>query len=84
MDLGCCFSVNQQILNSPNGRQFLLEVPDNRLLKETDGPFVAKDGKPIEPGDVQAIIDGIADLRGRTMEVVRWQIIDNLRQLVSE
>ena len=44
--LGCYFSVNERMLASANGRQVLLEIPDDRLLTETDGPFVERDGRP--------------------------------------
>ena len=80
--LGCYFSVNERMLSSSNGRRFLREVPDDRLLTETDGPFVARNGKPIGPGDVWHVLNGIAEIRGTTVESVQTQVVRNLGQIM--
>ncbi len=83
VELGCYFSVNEQMLSSPNGRRVLREVPGSRLLTETDGPFVERNGKPIEPGDVWPVLTGIAEIRETTAERVQVQIARNLGNLLS-
>lgn len=80
--LGCFYSVNEQMLASPNGRRVLKEVPDDRLLTETDGPFVKREGKPIGPGDVRGAVELVAELTGRSPAAVRRQVIANLRSLM--
>ncbi|MCG8060573.1 MAG: TatD family hydrolase [Candidatus Thiodiazotropha endolucinida] len=83
VDLGCYFSVNEQMLSSPNGCRVLREVPGDRLLTETDGPFVERSGKPIEPGDVWPVLNGIAEIREMTVESVRAKVVKNLGELLS-
>lgn len=37
---GCYFSVNKRMLSSKRGREYVKAIPENRLLLETDAPFV--------------------------------------------
>ena len=80
---GCYFSVNERMLASPNGRRLLGEIPADRLLTETDGPFIERDGKPIAAGDVLRSVQGIAVATSRAVSDVRSLIVDNLRKLTS-
>ena len=79
--LGCYFSVNERMLASPNGRPILQEIPEDRLLTETDGPFVERDGQPISAGDVVRAVEEIAAVRERKVLDVQTLIVDNLRKL---
>ena len=81
--LGCYFSVNERMLASPNGRRILPEIPEDRLLTETDGPFVERDGKPIVAGDVLRAVEEIAVLQGRSVSDVQSLIVENLHNLTS-
>ena len=76
--LGCYFSVNERMLASPNGRRILREIPEDRLLTETDGPFVERDGKPIPAGDVLRAVEEIAVVRGKRVLDVQSLIVKNL------
>ena len=82
-ELGCYFSVNEQMLSSPKGRRILLEIPENRLLTETDGPFVERDGQPISAGDVTRAVEMIANLKQRSVLNVQSLIIENLHSLIT-
>lgn len=37
---GCYFSINKRMLSSKRGREYAKAIPENRLLLETDAPFV--------------------------------------------
>lgn len=41
IELGCFFSVNEYMLNSPNGRSIIQKIPCERLLLESDAPFIS-------------------------------------------
>lgn len=81
--LGHYFSVNERMLASPNGRRILREIPEDRLLTETDGPFVERDGEPIPAGDVVRAVEEIAVVKGRRVSEVQSLIIENLRKLTK-
>lgn len=40
IDLGCYFSISERMLASKRGREYAKAIPQNRLLLETDAPFV--------------------------------------------
>lgn len=61
-ELGCYFSVNAEMTRSDRGRALVTELPINRILTETDGPFTQIDGRPSEPADVKATVAAIADV----------------------
>lgn len=49
VDLGCYFSVNAAMVNKGRDHALLGSIPVERMLVETDGPFLASRGKPAEP-----------------------------------
>lgn len=57
---GCFFSINPTMLESAGGRRIIAALPRERVLTETDGPFVAVAGRPAQPGDVARVIAGLA------------------------
>jgi TatD DNase family protein len=38
LDLGCCFSIGVELLESNYIRKLLFKIPEDRLLTETDNP----------------------------------------------
>ncbi len=41
IELGCFFSINDYMINSPNGRSIIQKIPCERLLLESDAPFIS-------------------------------------------
>jgi len=60
------------------------EIPLDRLLTETDGPFTRIDGRPSEPLDVALTIEGLASLHQMSANEIAATVRDNLRILVGE
>lgn len=42
LQMGCFFSVNSAMIKSPNGQKLIEFIPSDRILLETDAPFVNK------------------------------------------
>jgi TatD DNase family protein len=84
VDLGCYFSINRQMIVNEKHRAVVAQLPLNRLLTETDGPFTQTDGRPTRPADAGLTVDAIATLRGETPETVSRLILGNLRQLLHD
>lgn len=80
--LGCFFSINATMTSSDKGRSLVAELPLDRLLTETDGPFTRYAGRPAEPADVTAAIDAIARVRAMRAEEVAIAVAGNLRALL--
>ncbi|WP_417323361.1 Qat anti-phage system TatD family nuclease QatD [Erythrobacter aureus] len=82
VDRGCYFSVNEGMLASPSGERIMREIPIDRVLTETDGPFLARADVPIEPGDVVLAVEMVASSVGSSVEDARLQILSNLKKLL--
>ena len=82
-ELGCYFSVNQAMLARERGRTLVASLPEDRLLTETDGPFVESDVGPIGPGDVSLVVERLSALLDKNAADVQRQIVRNLIALVS-
>ena len=84
VELGCYFSINSQMLTSAKHRNLVASLPPDRILTETDGPFVQSEGRPARPAtDIPKTVQTLALLRDQSPEQAAAQIISNLRDLVS-
>jgi TatD DNase family protein len=81
--LGCYFSINAEMLRSPKHRNLVGSLPLDRLVTETDGPFVERDGRPLRPRDVHHTVGELAMVRNLSLESTEGAILQNLRRLVS-
>lgn len=81
--LGCYFSINGEMLRSPKHRKLVAGLPRDRLLTETDGPFVEQDGRPLRPRDVASTVAELAVVCGQSPSMMEETILQNLRQLVT-
>lgn len=81
-ELGCWFSVNPTMINSKKGRSLIKEIPIDKLLPESDGPFTKFRFKPLMPWDAIRIADTLEKLWGIPKECVYEQLKDNLMRLL--
>ncbi|WP_420586120.1 Qat anti-phage system TatD family nuclease QatD [Ruegeria sp.] len=58
--MGCYFSVNERMFNSPKFEALLQVILSDRILTETDGPFVVRNGSPVAPGEVTKVLARLA------------------------
>lgn len=84
LDRGCYFSVNSEMLRSPKHRALVEQLPANRLLTETDGPFVLVEGVAVRPLAVADTVGQLASVRGVSPSDMGAQILTNLSVLVSQ
>jgi len=81
--LGCYFSINSEMASSERGLSLIAELPNDRLLTETDGPFTQINGHPAEPADALSVIDTLARVRNISNEMMTKVVDTNLRALLS-
>jgi TatD DNase family protein len=62
IDNGYYFSVNFSMVKSKSGRELIKLIPLERLLLETDAPFVRINNKPYSSLDLHAIIKELAEI----------------------
>lgn len=83
VEYGFYFSVNISMLRSENGRKLVANMPRQRVLTETDGPFVTLSGEPTRPIHLSRTIEMLAVLWATGLNETRKQITDNFRELLS-
>jgi len=86
MDLGFYISFSGIVTfkNAAELREVARRVPDDRLLIETDSPYLAPvphRGKPNEPRHVVHVAALLAELRGTAIETIAAVTRDNFARL---
>lgn len=84
VELGCWFSVGLSMISTKNGNSLVSHIPPNRVLTETDGPFVKLRGRNILPWDVGIAVKKLADIWDASFEEAQEHIKDNLRNLLTK
>lgn len=52
----CWFSVNTAMVRSEHGRDFIRQLPRDRILLESDGPYIQVEGRSAEPRDLEQVL----------------------------
>lgn len=81
--VGCWFSVGPAMVNNAKGCAILRELPMDRVLPETDGPFATHRRIPLMPWEAINIIETIVPLWGMTKDRIAVQMKRNLAELVE-
>lgn len=82
IDRGCWFSVNPSMVASKTGRRLLVNIPPERVLTETDGPFVHHNGGPAMPWHVADVETALGHLWEIPATVVSERLRANFACLV--
>jgi TatD DNase family protein len=80
--MGCYFSINAEMLKSEKHKALVASLPLDRLLTETDGPFVAVDGRPVRPTDVVTTVGDLAKVRELDVDQMARVVRTNLGSLL--
>lgn len=84
VDMGCWFSIGPAMLRSEKARKLVQEIPRNRLLTETDGPFAQIKGKCANPWDADLATSLLANIWD-DIDVAEVDLLlhENLKRLVK-
>ena len=64
VEFGCKFSVNSAMMSSKSGRDLISGMPQDRVMTETDAPYVKMEGRPAVPQDVRRVLAFLGSLWG--------------------
>lgn len=89
LDLGLTISISGIVTfkNARELQEFAAEVPEDRLLVETDSPFLAPvphRGKTCEPAFVRNTAEFVAQLRGESVEALAASTTSNFYKLFGK
>jgi TatD DNase family protein len=62
LDDGHFFSINPAMLRSEKGKSIIARIPREKVLTESDGPFINMRNRTIEPSDVLTVEEALGEL----------------------
>jgi TatD DNase family protein len=80
---GAYVSVNPAMVRSERGRALIAEVPRERILTETDGPFVTVGGSAAVPADVAGVVEALGRLWGTDRHEAAGVVYQNFSSLLK-
>lgn len=83
VDLGCWFSVNERMMDAKSGKNLIALAPKERVLSETDAPFLQKGGEDIYAGDVYGVINALAGEYKMSEQDVKAELVQNSIEILK-
>jgi len=83
LDAGHHFSINPAMIKTKKGQKIIERIPPERILTETDGPYVKIKSRPAEPGDVILVMEYLKDVWNTSLEKVEKKIHQNFNMLIK-
>lgn len=80
---GFYFSVNNAMIKSKAGQTRISKFPKDKILTETDGPFVEMKGKPVKPSDVKDILFHLSQLWNCSYSEADETVHNNFKTLLA-
>ncbi len=72
------------MLETRKGLDLIKKLPHERLLTETDGPFIQLANKTIRPRDVNEIVNLLAEIKEMPPNVIAEVILSNQTTLIEK
>jgi len=76
------FSINYAMLNSIKGKKIIDMIPNDRILLESDGPFVKINRKLFQPNDLSIILEKLAYHKSLHLTEMRKIISQNFKNIL--
>ncbi|MCH2488715.1 MAG: TatD family hydrolase [Flavobacteriales bacterium] len=84
IDNGAYFSINYSMVNSTSGKKIISEIPLDRLLLESDGPFIKYKNQKFQPLLVKLIVNELAKLKNVSLIQMNNILHSNFKNLLTE
>jgi TatD DNase family protein len=82
-DAGHYFSVNPAMMRTRKGQALVRALPPERVLAETDGPFLQVGSRPATPMDVEIVYRELARVWSVDGEEATTRVAGNFRRIIS-
>ena len=83
VEAGFYFSINPAMARSRRFEALMNQIPRDRVLTETDGPFVKVGKEPALPQNVRLVVSSLCKVWGQSEIEVRNQLYSNFRQATT-
>ena len=84
VEMGCYFSINQEMVKNKNMQKNLPYIPLEKILSETDGPFIEYKDDVIRPVNVRELLVSLGSLMNIDAQEIKKRILKNLANLEYE
>lgn len=84
IELSCWFSIGPAMLNSDKWENIIKKLPMDKILTETDGPFVNYQSKTLMPWDTEIMETALSAEWDMPKEQVRIQLRENFKMLLAK
>ncbi len=76
-------SLNPAMVRSAHGQKVIGRLPKERVLVETDGPYVKIGGRPATPKDIDLVYRYLSEHWGQSLSQVIEQVYSNFQALLA-
>jgi len=83
VEYGFYFSINPRMVATESSLRLIKEMPRNRILLETDGPFVTVENRPAVPSDTLIVVERLAEEWAVAPAEASELLFGNFRQLLD-
>lgn len=80
---GAYLSINYAMVNSLSGRKIIQMIPNDRLLLESDYPFILDNKLPFSTVKINIVVQRLAIIKNITYEEMLDILYTNFKQLIS-
>ncbi len=84
IDAGHYFSIPTSVVRATHFQRLSQEVPVDRLLSETDAPWMSPDDEPNEPAKVVVGVKAMAEARQESLSELREQLFLNAKRFIGD
>ena len=84
VSIGLFFSVNYSMVKSKSGRDLVRMIPLDRLLLETDAPFIKFDNRPFSILGIKNIIEELGLIFEMSTSDISTVLWNNFKRLITE
>ncbi|WP_299452655.1 Qat anti-phage system TatD family nuclease QatD [uncultured Microscilla sp.] len=82
LSYGFHFSINNAMTLSKKGKQIIERLPNDKMLTETDGPFIKNKQVPHSPLMIPSIVQNLSKIKDMPVENLRVLIYSNFKQIL--
>lgn len=82
--LGCYFSINTKMCKVKNRFNIVSELPLDRILTETDGPFIKIGSQPSTPLNISTVLESISNVRDESYHEIQMSITNNFLTITDD
>ena len=83
IDAGYYFSINPAMIRSEKGKKIINKIPLDRILTESDGPFIEIDNRQIESKDIRLVYQYLSSVLQKTETEIDLLINSNFKNLID-